>query len=68
MLFEKLKKNANTCSNNIRIEPKNLHCDFERGLSKTSKTTFPNTNIKYWIWYYKKKHYKLKKKNYALMK
>ncbi|KAL6613572.1 hypothetical protein U3516DRAFT_826796 [Neocallimastix sp. 'constans'] len=25
MLFEKLKKNANTCNNNIRIEPKNLH-------------------------------------------
>ncbi|KAL6628786.1 hypothetical protein U3516DRAFT_793425 [Neocallimastix sp. 'constans'] len=29
MLFEKLKKNANTCNNNIIIEPKNLHCDFE---------------------------------------
>ncbi|KAL6632372.1 hypothetical protein U3516DRAFT_792251 [Neocallimastix sp. 'constans'] len=25
MLFEKLKKNANTCNNNIRIESKNLH-------------------------------------------
>ena len=54
MLFEKLKKNANTCNNNIRIEPKNLHCDFERAISKAAKTIFPNTNIKYCIWHYKK--------------
>ncbi|KAG4101113.1 hypothetical protein H8356DRAFT_907800, partial [Neocallimastix lanati (nom. inval.)] len=55
MLFEKLKKkNANTCNYNIRIEPKNLHCDFERAISKAAKTIFPNTNIKYFIWHYKK--------------
>ncbi|KAG4088990.1 hypothetical protein H8356DRAFT_1432361 [Neocallimastix lanati (nom. inval.)] len=54
MLFEKLKKNANTCNNNIRIETKNLHCDFERAISKAAKTIFPNTNIKYCIWHYKK--------------
>ena len=28
ILFKKLKKNSNTCNNNIIIEPKNLHCDF----------------------------------------
>ncbi|KAG4100397.1 hypothetical protein H8356DRAFT_1422877 [Neocallimastix lanati (nom. inval.)] len=49
MLFEKLKKNANTCNNNIIIEPKNLHCDFESGISKAAKTIFPNINIKYCI-------------------
>ena len=54
MLFEKLKKNANTCNNNIIIEPKNLHCDFESGISKAAKTIFPNINIKYCIWHYKK--------------
>ncbi|ORY64660.1 hypothetical protein LY90DRAFT_504986 [Neocallimastix californiae] len=40
ILFEKLKKNANTCNNNIIIEPKNLHCDFERDISKAAKTNF----------------------------
>ena len=56
ILFEKLKiKNANTCNNNnMIIEPKNLHCDFERGISKAAKTIFPNSIIKYCIWYYKK--------------
>ncbi|KAG4107960.1 hypothetical protein H8356DRAFT_1416326 [Neocallimastix lanati (nom. inval.)] len=34
ILFEKLKKNANTYNNNIIIEPKNLHCDFEREIKK----------------------------------
>jgi len=68
MLFEKLKKNANTCNNNIRIEPKNLHCDFERAISKAAKTIFPNTNIKYCIWHYKKSLEIKKKINYAIMK
>jgi len=31
-----------------------LHCDFERDISKAAKTIFPNTNIKYCIWHYKK--------------
>ena len=30
-----------------------MYCDFERGISKTAKTIFPNTNIKYCIWHYK---------------
>ena len=41
-------------NNNIIIEPKNLHCDFERGISKVAKTIFPNSNIKYCIWHYNK--------------
>jgi len=41
-----------------------LHCDFERGISKAAKTIFPNTNIKYCIWHYKKSlKNKKKKKN-----
>ena len=31
-----------------------MHCDFEMGISKAAKTIFPNTNIKYCIWHYKK--------------
>jgi len=68
ILFKKLKKNSNTCNNNIIIEPKNLHCDFERGISKAAKTIFPNTNIKYCIWLYKKSLEIKKKINYATMK
>ncbi|KAG4090067.1 hypothetical protein H8356DRAFT_1364218 [Neocallimastix lanati (nom. inval.)] len=39
------------CNNNIIIEPKNLHCDFEKDISKAAKTIFPNANIKYCICY-----------------
>ena len=31
-----------------------MHCDFEKDISKVAKTIFPNINIKYCIWYYKK--------------
>ncbi|KAG4099323.1 hypothetical protein H8356DRAFT_1423725 [Neocallimastix lanati (nom. inval.)] len=50
MLFNKLKQNSN---NNIITEPKNVHCDFEKGISKAVKKIFPNINIKYCIWHYK---------------
>ena len=36
------------------MNQKNLHCDFERAISKAAKTIFPNTNIKYCFWHYKK--------------
>ncbi|KAG4083119.1 hypothetical protein H8356DRAFT_1362492 [Neocallimastix lanati (nom. inval.)] len=49
MLFEKLKKNANTCNYNIRIEPKNLHCDFERAISKAAKLI--DYDMKIWNYY-----------------
>jgi len=39
-----------------------LHCDFERDISKATKTIFPNTNIKYCICHYKKS-LEIKKKN-----
>ena len=32
MLFNKLKQNSN---NNIITEPKNVHCDFEKGISNS---------------------------------
>ncbi|ORY08557.1 hypothetical protein LY90DRAFT_519002 [Neocallimastix californiae] len=50
MLFNKLKQNSN---NNIITEPENVHCDFEKGISKEVKKIFPNINIKYCIWHYK---------------
>ncbi|KAG4094152.1 hypothetical protein H8356DRAFT_1311265 [Neocallimastix lanati (nom. inval.)] len=50
MLFNKLKQNSN---NNIITEPKNVHCDFEKGISKAVKKIFPSINIKYCIWHYK---------------
>ncbi|ORY25144.1 hypothetical protein LY90DRAFT_514304 [Neocallimastix californiae] len=46
MLFNKLKQNSN---NNIITEPKNVYCDFEKGISKAVKKIFPNINIKYCI-------------------
>ncbi len=51
ILFNELKQNSN---NNIITEPKNVHCDFEKGISKAVKNIFPNTNIKYCIWHYKR--------------
>ena len=66
-LFKKLKKKANICNNNIIIEPKNLHYDFKKDISKAAKTIFPNTNIKYCIWHYKKSLEIKKKINYAIM-
>ncbi|KAG4099930.1 hypothetical protein H8356DRAFT_1036649 [Neocallimastix lanati (nom. inval.)] len=50
ILFNKLKQNSN---NNIITEPKNVHCDFEKGISKAVKKIFPSINIKYCIWHYK---------------
>ena len=40
-----------------------MHCDFERGISKAAKAVFPNTNIKYCIWHYKKSLENKKNKN-----
>ena len=51
ILFNELKQNSN---NNIITEPKNVHCDFEKGISKAVKIIFPNINIKYCIWHYKR--------------
>ncbi|KAG4089373.1 hypothetical protein H8356DRAFT_1347161 [Neocallimastix lanati (nom. inval.)] len=39
----------------------------KEGISKAAKTMFPNTNIKYCIWHYKKSLEIKKKLNYAIM-
>ena len=43
-----------------------MHCDFERGIPKAAKTIFPNTNINYCIWHYKKSLEIKKKINYEV--
>ena len=53
VLFEEIKKNAKK-NNNIIITIKNFHCDFEKGISNASKKVFPNINIKYYTWHYKR--------------
>ena len=53
MLVEEIKKNAKK-NNNIIITPKNFHCDFEKDISNTAKKVFPDINIKYCTWHYKK--------------
>ncbi|OUM58212.1 hypothetical protein PIROE2DRAFT_16586 [Piromyces sp. E2] len=35
-------------------EPINSHCDFEIGISNAAKKVFPNINIKYYFWHYKR--------------
>ncbi len=54
IIFEEIKKNATKYNNNIIIIPKNIHCDFKRGISNAAKKIFPNINIKYCIWHYKR--------------
>jgi len=53
VLVEEIKKNAKK-NNNIIITPKNFHCDFEKDISNTAKKVFPDINIKYCTWHYKK--------------
>jgi len=60
VLFEEIKKNAKK-NNNIIITIKNFHCDFEKSISNAVKKVFPDINIKYYIWHYKRV-LKLKKK------
>ena len=40
-----------------------MHCDFEKGISKAVKKIFPNINIKYCIWHFKRSLEIKKKKN-----
>ncbi|OUM56553.1 hypothetical protein PIROE2DRAFT_18792 [Piromyces sp. E2] len=41
-------------NNNIDIKPKYFHCDFEIGISNAAKIVFPDINIKYFIWHYRR--------------
>jgi len=54
ILLEELKKNAIKYNNNSEITPKYFHCDFERAISNAAEKVFPNINIKYCIWHYKR--------------
>ncbi|KAG4107141.1 hypothetical protein H8356DRAFT_1417395 [Neocallimastix lanati (nom. inval.)] len=51
-LFKEIKKNAN--KSNTLITTINFHCDFEQGISNAAKKVFPNINIKYCVWHYKR--------------
>ncbi|KAG4089038.1 hypothetical protein H8356DRAFT_1432268 [Neocallimastix lanati (nom. inval.)] len=53
-LFKEIKKNANKFRSNTLITTINFHCDFEQGISNAAKKVFPNINIKYCIWHYKR--------------
>ncbi|KAG4101660.1 hypothetical protein H8356DRAFT_1331931 [Neocallimastix lanati (nom. inval.)] len=39
---------------NTLITTINFHCDFEQGISNAAKKVFPNINIKYCVWHYKR--------------
>ncbi len=51
-LFEEIKKNVSNYNNNIK--PKTFHCDFEKAISNSAKKIFPDINIKYCVWHYKR--------------
>ncbi|KAG4101832.1 hypothetical protein H8356DRAFT_1033897 [Neocallimastix lanati (nom. inval.)] len=53
-LFKEIKKNENKFRSNTLITTINFHCDFEQGISNAAKKVFPNINIKYCVWHYKK--------------
>ncbi|KAG4088992.1 hypothetical protein H8356DRAFT_1432362 [Neocallimastix lanati (nom. inval.)] len=53
-LIKEIKKNANKFRNNTLITTINFHCDFEQGISNAAKKVFPNINIKYCVWHYKR--------------
>ncbi|ORX63847.1 hypothetical protein BCR32DRAFT_307229 [Anaeromyces robustus] len=54
ILLEELKKNANKYNSNNEITPKYFNCDFEKAISNAAEKVFPNINIKYCIWHYKR--------------
>ncbi|KAG4089387.1 hypothetical protein H8356DRAFT_1432094 [Neocallimastix lanati (nom. inval.)] len=53
-LFKEIKKNSNKFRSNTLITTINFHCDFEQGISNAAKKVFPNINIKYCVWHYKR--------------
>ena len=54
ILFEQIKKNAIKYNNNSEITQKYFHCDFERAISSAAESVFPNIDIKYCVWHYKR--------------
>eukprot|EP00833_Pecoramyces_ruminatium_P014750 jgi/Orpsp1_1/1188782/evm.model.d7180000067137.1 len=54
VLFNVLKNNASKICKNYVFPPKNFHCDFEIAISNAARKVFPNINIKYCVWHYKR--------------
>ena len=44
-----------------------MHCDFKKGISKAAKKIFPNINIKYCIWHFKRS-LEIKKNEFCYIK
>ncbi|KAG4081712.1 hypothetical protein H8356DRAFT_1302204 [Neocallimastix lanati (nom. inval.)] len=54
ILFNEIKKNIIKYNANINFSEKIFHCDFEKGISNAVENIFPNINIKYCFWHYKR--------------
>ena len=61
ILFYELQKNARKFSN-TGATPTNLHCDFEIGISNAAKKIFPDINIRFCVWHFKRSLEKQKNK------
>jgi len=59
------EKKSSKYYNNIVIEQKIFHCDFEIRITNAAEKVFHNINIKYWVFIIKVYR---KKINYVLMK
>jgi len=53
-LFEEIKKNVSPYNSGIGNALMNFHCVFEKSIFHSVKKVFPNVNIKYYIWHYKR--------------
>ncbi|KAG4084293.1 hypothetical protein H8356DRAFT_1436287 [Neocallimastix lanati (nom. inval.)] len=54
ILFNEIKKYIIKYNANINFSEKIFHCDFEKGISNAVENIFPNINIKYCFWHYKR--------------
>ena len=54
IVLKELENNVCKVTKNTVINPINFHCDFERAISNAAKKVFPNINIRYCIWHYKR--------------
>ncbi|ORY73133.1 hypothetical protein LY90DRAFT_503253 [Neocallimastix californiae] len=66
ILFNEIKKNIIKYNANINFSEKIFHCDFEKGISNAVENIFPNINIKYCFWHYKRLLMTKKNKNYII--
>ena len=54
ILLEEIKKNIIKYNPNVDFSEKLFHCDFEKGITNAVENVFPNMNIKYCVWHYKR--------------